>query len=95
SPSGPFWGPGMTRADGGVLAAELAALRDAGLAEADFENQRHLNTNGTRRPLRERVIDPECSGGVDEHGAYLRLAFTLGRGSFATMVVREITKAEG
>ena len=92
SPSGPFWGPGMTRPEGDVLAAELAALHDAGLTEADFEDQPKLNTDGTRRPLRERLIDPECSGGVDEHGAYLKLAFTLGRGSFATMVVREITK---
>lgn len=92
SPSGPFWGPGMTQAEGEVLAAELTALHDTGLTETDFEDQRHLNTDGTRRPLRERIIDPECSGGVDEHGAYLKLAFTLGRGSFATMVVREITK---
>lgn len=92
SPSGPFWGPGMTTAGGGVLAAERAALHDAGLAEADFEGLRHLSADGTRRPLRERLSDPDLSGGVDEHGPYLRLAFTLGRGAFATMVVREVTK---
>lgn len=92
SPSGPFWGPGMTQAEGDVLAAELGALHDAGLTEDDFANQRHLSTTGTRRPLRERLVDPDYSGGVDEHGPYLRLAFTLGRGAFATMVVREITK---
>ncbi|MEM7624308.1 MAG: tRNA pseudouridine(13) synthase TruD [Planctomycetota bacterium] len=93
SPSGPFWGPGMSKAGGDVLAAELAALHEMGLTEADLESQHHLNTDGTRRPLRERLIDPECSGGVDEHGAYLKLAFTLRRGCFATMVVREITKS--
>ncbi|MEO0515581.1 MAG: tRNA pseudouridine(13) synthase TruD [Planctomycetota bacterium] len=92
SPSGPFWGPGMTLTESDVLAAERAALAEAGLAEDDFANQRHLSTTGTRRPLRERLIDPDYSGGVDEHGPYLRLAFTLGRGAFATMVVREITK---
>lgn len=92
SPSGPFWGPGMARAEGEVLAAEQQALHDAGLAEADFENLRHLSADGTRRPLRERLADPDLSGGVDEHGPYLRLAFTLGRGAFATMVVREVTK---
>jgi len=95
SPSGPFWGPGMTPAQGDVLTAERAALQDAGLTEDDFANQRHLSTTGTRRPLRERLVDLDYSGGVDEHGPYLRLAFTLGRGAFATMVVREITKAEG
>ena len=92
SPSGPFWGPGMTLPGGDVLAAERAALEDFGLTEADFADQSHLSTDGTRRPLRERLVDPDYSGGVDEHGPYLRLAFTLGRGAFATMVVREITK---
>ncbi|MBB6429310.1 tRNA pseudouridine(13) synthase TruD [Algisphaera agarilytica] len=95
SPSGPFWGPGMTQTTGDVLAAERAALEDMGMAEDDFANQRHLSTDGTRRPLRERLLDPEYSSGVDEHGPYLRLAFTLGRGAFATMVVREITKGVG
>ncbi|MEM8739114.1 MAG: tRNA pseudouridine(13) synthase TruD [Planctomycetota bacterium] len=93
SPSGPFWGPGMTQAAGPVLDAERQALLDAGLDESDFENQRHLSTDGTRRPLRERLHDPEYSGGVDEHGPYLKLAFTLRRGAFATMVVREVTKS--
>ncbi|MEM1107944.1 MAG: tRNA pseudouridine(13) synthase TruD [Planctomycetota bacterium] len=92
SPSGPFWGPGMTQPDGDVLAAERQALEDFGLTEADFADQRHLSTDGTRRPLRERLLDPEYSSGVDDYGPYLRLAFTLGRGAFATMVVREITK---
>ncbi|MEO1237650.1 MAG: tRNA pseudouridine(13) synthase TruD [Planctomycetota bacterium] len=93
SPSGPFWGPGMTLPRGSVLIDEHAALADAGLTEDDFTRATHVRTDGTRRPLRERLIDPDLSGGVDEHGAYLRLAFTLGRGAFATMVVREITKA--
>jgi tRNA pseudouridine13 synthase len=92
SPSGPLWGEGMTRAQGVIDAVELAALQEAGLSLEDFEDQRGLKTEGTRRPLREAVIDPECSGGIDEHGAYLKLSFTLRRGCFATMVVREIAK---
>lgn len=96
SPSGPLWGSGMTQPAGGVLDAERAALTEAGLSIADFDPAhapRGINTEGTRRSLRETLRDPETSSGVDEHGAYLRLAFTLSRGSFATMVVREITKA--
>ncbi|MEM6852824.1 MAG: tRNA pseudouridine(13) synthase TruD, partial [Planctomycetota bacterium] len=92
SPSGPFWGPGMTRPSGIVLEHELAALHDAGLSEDDFAGRSGVSTDGTRRPLRERLADAECSGGVDEHGPYLRLAFTLGRGAYATMAVREIIK---
>ncbi len=47
---------------------------------------------GDRRPLRIPVIDPEVEGGVDEHGAYIRCAFELPRGSFATTVMDEIMK---
>ncbi|MEM9881476.1 MAG: tRNA pseudouridine(13) synthase TruD [Planctomycetota bacterium] len=93
SPSGPFWGPGMTRPGGVVLDQELAALHDAGLTEDDFAARVGVSTDGTRRSLRERLTDAEYSGGVDDHGPYLRLAFTLGRGAYATMAVREITKA--
>ena len=31
-------------------------------------------------------------GGVDEHGAYVRCAFELPRGCFATVVMREVMK---
>ena len=93
SPSGPLWGHGMTRAAPPVADDELAALTDAGLSPDDFADRRHLSTDGTRRPLREMLIDPELSGGVDEHGAYLRLSFTLRRGTYATVALREVTKA--
>ena len=94
SPSGPLWGRGMTRPGGEVLAMEEAALDEAGLSVADFDDPpRGVKADGTRRPLRVRLTDPDLSGGVDEHGPYLRLAFQLPRGSYATMVVREVTKA--
>jgi len=44
--------------------------------------------------LRVPVIDPEVEGGVDEHGAYVRCAFELPKGSFATIVLREIMKVD-
>jgi tRNA pseudouridine13 synthase len=93
SPSGPLWGSGMTRAAGDVDATELAALQDAGLTLEEFAERSDVSTGGTRRPLREAVLDPDLSGGVDEHGPYLRVAFTLRRGCFATMVMREIMKS--
>ena len=39
------------------------------------------------------IIDPEVEGGVDEHGAYIRLAVELGKGSYATTVLAEVMKA--
>ncbi len=95
SPSGPSWGKGMTRAGGEVDALELRCLHEAGLSEADFDgavDQPRVSTQGGRRPLREKLVDPDLSAGVDEHGPYLRVAFELSRGSFATIALREITK---
>ena len=95
SPSGPLWGAGMLRAAGETDAAEIAALAAVGttpesLREAALRSR--LSLEGKRRPLRVPVIDPEVEGGLDEHGPYVRCAFELPRGSFATVVLREIMK---
>ena len=92
SPSGPLWGDGMTRAAGEVDAMERDALAAFDVSPEHFEQARGVKTSGSRRPIRQRLIDPDFSGGADEHGPYLRLSFQLDRGSFATMAVREITK---
>lgn len=47
---------------------------------------------GARRPLRVPVVAPQVEGGVDEIGSYVRVAFELPRGAFATVVLREIMK---
>ena len=95
SPSGPMWGSGMTRASGAVLAWELAALASVGLSEADFVETNRFAPLGMRRAMRIAITDAEVSGGVDEHGGYVRLVFDLPRGAFATTVLREIMKADG
>jgi len=45
---------------------------------------------GERRSLRMRVAHPEVESGVDDHGAFVRLAFDLPRGGYATEVLAEI-----
>ncbi len=96
APSGPMWGTTMRRAAGAVDRAEVAALAGAGVEPAQLaaceERDGYLMIGGDRRPLRIPVIDPEVEGGVDEHGAYVRCAFELPRGSFATTVMDEIMK---
>jgi tRNA pseudouridine13 synthase len=97
SPSGPMWGPEMMRAAGAVDAAEVAALEAAGVTVADlerFDHRRKKRLTGARRPLRVRLTDPDVEGGIDEHGHYVRVAFDLPRGAFATTVLREIMKPE-
>jgi tRNA pseudouridine13 synthase len=97
SPSGPMWGPKMKRAAGVVDRAELAALEGIGVPLGRLEAYALENPgaiDGTRRPLRVPVIDPEIEGGADELGQYVRCAFELPRGAFATVVLREIMKPE-
>lgn len=95
SPSGPMWGGGMLRADGETYAHEIAALRAYGVTEQDlstFDQGPLGGMHGQRRALRIRISDIEIEGGVDEHGPFVRCAFDLPRGSFATTVLAEIMK---
>lgn len=95
SPSGPMWGSAMLRAEGDTAQRERAVLESFGLSEAHLEaieSTARGALDGKRRPLRVPLIDPEVEGGVDEHGAFVRCAFELPRGSFATVVLREIMK---
>jgi tRNA(Glu) U13 pseudouridine synthase TruD len=45
---------------------------------------------GDRRPLRIKVANPEIESGFDDHGPYVRVAFDLPPGAYATVVLREI-----
>lgn len=97
SPSGPMWGGGMKRAQGAIDEAELAALHNAGVTLEQVQTFSDRSRNliqGERRPLRVPVIAPEYEGGLDEHGPYIRCAFELPKGSFATTVMREIMKPQ-
>ena len=95
SPSGPMWGRGMTRASGEADRREVQALGAEGLdpagVEADLEPPR-VAPSGSRRPMRIGLKDVDLSGGVDEQGGYVRVAFELPKGAFATMVLRELMK---
>lgn len=95
APSGPMWGQGMIKPTDKPLEWELAALKEIGLTEADFEQANHVKAEGSRRSMTVELKEPDISSGADQHGPYLRLAFTLPRGSFATTVLREIMKLDG
>lgn len=95
SPSGPMWGARMKRAAGAIDRLELNALERTGISLemlAAYDERRPHRITGERRPLRVRVTDVDVEGGVDEHGTYVRLAFDLPRGAFATAVVQEVIK---
>lgn len=89
SPSGPLWGAGMTRAGSAVAVAEEEALAASGLGPADLGAVR-----GARRPLRVPIANTAIEAGGDEHGPYIRVAFDLPPGAYATVVLRELMKSE-
>lgn len=97
SPSGPMWGADMIRARGEIDRAELDALARLGLSPdhlAAFDAKRRGRISGARRPLRVPITNIEVEGGADAEGSYVRCAFDLPRGAFATTVLREIMKPD-
>ncbi len=94
SPTGPMWGRLMGRAGGEVGQWELDALAEAGVTEEDLHRETPNTPDGSRRPLRMAITNPQISGGADEWGPYVCAKFDLSRGCFATVVMREIMKPD-
>ncbi len=93
SPSGPLWGRGMTRAAGTVEAIEREALDAIGLTQEDLQRE-PARLKGARRPLRVPIHNSATDAGADEHGPYIRVAFDLPAGAYATVVLRELMKKD-
>jgi tRNA pseudouridine13 synthase len=92
SPTGPLVGYRMTLPTGEPLKIEEAVLAEAHLKPEDFRKEGGEKIKGARRPLRVKPEQMELAGGVDEHGPHITVAFTLPAGSFATVLLRELTK---
>ncbi len=95
SPSGPMWAGDTPRARGEVGAIEGRILDVVGVTHRrleEFSARYGTLIAGSRRPLRVPLCNTEVEGGSDEHGPYVRVAFDLPRGAFATSVLREIMK---
>jgi tRNA pseudouridine13 synthase len=93
SPSGPLIGYRMTMPSGEPLRVEQQAFAAAGLETGHFRGHAIGKVKGARRPLRVRPEDIDLSGGVDQHGGYIAVAFTLPAGSFATVLLEELMKS--
>ncbi|MEL7238314.1 MAG: tRNA pseudouridine(13) synthase TruD, partial [Planctomycetota bacterium] len=90
SPAGPMPGKKMhPRATEEAETIERAVFDELGVRPGVFDS-----LTGTRRPIRVRPTDTKLAGGVDEHGGYITVAFTLPAGSYATTLLREIMKPE-
>jgi len=87
SATGPMFGPKMRRAEGEVGAAEQALLDEEKIGLEVFEAGGG-ETLGTRRFFRVRLAEPS----LELEGDVARLSFTLPSGSYATVVLGEITR---
>ncbi len=97
SPSGPIWGHRMTEAAGRQGEIERSVFESSGVSLKNIEkfHRRYGFASGGRRPLRVPLKDPLVEGGSDEHGEYVRCAFDLPSGAYATLVMREVMKTSG
>ena len=88
SASGPMFGCRMKRPEGAVWQLEGEILERAGVDPSDFDLPGGLRMEGERRPLRVPAGDL-CWGAS---GDAVTVEFTLPKGSYATSLIREITK---
>jgi tRNA pseudouridine13 synthase len=88
SATGPLPGCDTPLATGAPGAVERAALEALG-GESLVAPGPSRRPPGDRRPLRIPLTNPEMEAGFDEHGPYLRLAFDLPAGAYATVALRE------
>jgi len=82
----------MTRAGGATDEVEQAALLATGVTLEDFEAS-PARVRGARRAMRVRVENSMVDGGGDERGGFIRMAFDLERGAYATIVLREVMQS--
>lgn len=92
SPSGPMWGINMTHAQGEPGEIEKQVLDIFGVRPEQLAGVGDVHAEGSRRPMRIALRDPEVAGGADDHGPFVKVAFEMPRGAFATIVLREIMK---
>ena len=88
SASGPIFGTRMKQPAGKPLEIERQVLDNEHIGPADFDLDGGLAMEGARRPLRIPLENPSYRIEADR----LELEFSLAKGSYATSLIREITK---
>jgi len=82
--TGPMFGKKMTPAQDEALSFEQAIMEENNITTEEF---RKAKVNGTRRA---GIILPQISASSEEEG--IRVKFSLPKGAFATIVLRELMK---
>lgn len=88
SPTGPMYGYKMWSAEAEAGELEAAIIQASGI---ELEEFRKVKAKGTRRPLRYQAEGLECRM---ESPGVLVVSFFAPKGSFATMLLRELMKTD-
>ena len=89
SPSGPIFGTKTSMPEGRPGRIEREVLAETGFEPGDFAIGGGLNAKGRRRSLRMSIVDLEFEPNGDSQ---YTVHFSLPPGSYATSVMRELTK---
>lgn len=89
SPSAPLYGSKVMLATGKPGQTEVALLEKSGLSLSDWKLPQGLTMTGERRPLRVPLIEPKI---IASGNHSITLSFALPKGSYATSVLRELSK---
>ncbi len=92
SPTGPLYGARMSEAQAIAGQMEAEVLSEFKLTAENFVGG--MGAPGGRRPLRFFADDLTVETGSDEHGMFLQFQFTLPSGSYATVLLGEVMKAD-
>ena len=92
SPTGPIYGHKLRMAQGREGELEKRIQHEAGLTAEMWDIGRGLSQKGDRRPF--RFAASEVASQYDSAKRALKLAFTLPKGCYATVLLKEITKGE-
>ena len=89
SPTGPLVGERTLVAADATAHEESAAARAFGITP-ELLRASSQPPSGERRPLRIALTNAALESGTDEFGGYIRVAFDLPAGAFATVVIDEL-----
>lgn len=94
SPTGAVVGCRSRLAEGDMGLIEREVLAEHRIGPEDFGRIGPLKSKGTRRALRFPIGEGTVSAGSDEEGQFIELTFTAPPGSYATIALDEIMKAD-
>lgn len=92
SATGPMVGRRLSMPRGQVREMEQALFDKYDVGPDDFRSNQRDRSHGDRRPLRIQPKDTQLESGVDEHGGFITVAFTLPAGAYATILMRELMR---